>query len=1057
MTRDEIKAWLKKVHPDSEQAVELSAMLIFDDLGWNLIHAENEMDGDPTLLGRDHQGVVVLSRHLYPALQSLNPKLPQAALNQAFDEINRNRSAMDTTHANRDVMSLLRNGVQVSFRDDDGKVAYEKVKVIDWENPDDNHFLLVSQLWVNGDPYLKRCDLIGFVNGLPLLFVELKAPDVNVKNAYDDNLTDYKSTIHQIFWYNSFAILSNGSQAKVGSISAAWEHFNDWKKINNEGEEGIISLDTVIKGTCEKGRFIDILENFGIFTEAPGGLIKLVAKNHQYLGVNNTVAAVQEIMDNEGRLGVFWHTQGSGKSASMIFFSQKVLRKIPGNWTFVIITDRKELDEQIYETFQNSGIITEGHVQAINSRHLRRLLTEDHRFVFSLIHKFRTDNGQRHPVLSERDDIIVITDEAHRSQYDILAQNMRDALPNAAFLGFTGTPLIQGEEERTREVFGDYVSVYNFRQSIDDGSTVPLYYENRIPEVQLTNEQFNDDLNKIIDEAMLDPEQEKTLEREFGQMYQIITRDDRLEKIAADIVDHLMKRGHRGKAMVVAIDKATAVKMYDKVQNYWRGQIDFFKKQIKTEKDDRLFLLQKNLEYMQTTDMAVVVSSAQNEINDLKAKGVDIRPHRERMVKEDLATKFKDPNDPFRIVFVCAMWMTGFDVPSCSTIYLDKPMRNHTLMQTIARANRVFENKNNGLIVDYAGIFRNLEKALSIWAAPKGGKADTPAKDKAALKELIIQVVNETKVFLAELGVDLEKIRQTKDIFKRTKLKDDAVNAILKTEKAKKEYLRLAETVRKINKAYLPDPLKAEIKESAYLIRKIANGIRSLLPDVDISSLMDEVEALLDQSVEGFRITEIEDDKRIYDLSQIDFDALQKRFKKSKKRIEIEKLKGLIEIKLEKLIQTNSTRINFRERYLKLIDDYLKGSKNLDEIFRKLIKFSRELNAEEKRKIREGLESEQELAIYDLLTKPKLKLSKKETAEVKRIARKLLETLTKEKLVLDWKKKQQTRAGVKLTIEKELDFLPETFTADMYYQKCDLVYKYVYDLKQTQYYQNGYA
>jgi len=653
----------------------------------------------------------------------------------------------------------------------------------------------------------------------------------------------------------------------------------------------------------------------------------------------------------------------------------------------------------------------------------------------------------KHPVLSNRDDIIIITDEAHRSQYDVFAQNMRDALPNAAFLGFTGTPLIQGEEEKTREVFGDYVSIYNFTQSIEDGATVPLYYENRIPEVQLTNEQLTEDLNKIIDDAMLDDKQERKLERDFGKLYQIITRDDRLEQIAVDLVMHFIGRGHRGKAMVVTIDKATAVKMYDKVQKHWQDTITFMKKQIPNTEGDELLVIKDKLEFMEATDMAVVVSSAQNEVEDLKKKGVEIILHRKRMVKEDLPTKFKDPEDPFRIVFVCAMWMTGFDVPSCSTIYLDKPMKNHSLMQTIARANRVFPDKTNGLIVDYAGIFRNLEKAMSIWATPGNKGKDIPIKNKSELKSLLIEAIQETRNFLASLQIDLEKIRQTKDILIRTKLKSNAVDAILINDETKKEYIRLSEAVKKIYKAYLPDPIEPELAETSYLIRKVANQIRSLEPKPDVSEVMAKVEALLDESVEGFTIPDIKDEERIYDLSLIDVEELSKNFRKSKKRIEIEKLRKLIEKKLEELIEVNATRMDFKERYLELIDEYLSGAKSLDAIFDALIKFSQGLKDEEKRHIREGLESEEELAIYDMLTKPDMKLTINDVKKVKRIARQLLETLKKEKLVLDWKKRQQTRAGVKLAIEETLDILPEVYSTDMYNQKCDLVYKYVYDLE----------
>jgi len=818
--------------------------------------------------------VILVERYLKPSLNKLNPKLPDTALDQAIESLIYDRSAMSIPKANNDVYALLKQGVKVSYRDENGSDAIERVKIIDWANPKENHFLLVSQFWVNGDPYRKRTDLIGFVNGIPLLFIELKAPDKSVYDAYHDNLRDYKSTIPQLFWYNGFIILTNGTDTKVGSVSAEWEHFNDWKKINDEGEEGIISLDTVIRGTCDKKRFIDILENFMVFMEAPSGLIKLVSKNHQYLGVNNVIKAVHRIRHNQGRLGVFWHTQGSGKSVSMIFFSQKVLRKIPGNWTFVIITDRQELDNQIYQTFQKAGVIIEGHVQANSSKHLRKLLREDHRFVFTLIHKFRTENGEKHQILSERDDIIIITDEAHRSQYDIMAQNMRDALPNAAFIGFTGTPLIKGEEERTREVFGKYVSIYNFGQSIEDGATVPLYYEKRIPEVQLTNKHLTDDLNRIIDEAMLNPEQEEKLEREFSRMYHIISRDDRLEKIANDLVKHFMERGHLGKAMVIAIDKATAVKMYDKVTKYWNQYIEELKNKTSGTEGQDLLDLNNTIEYMETTDMTVVVSQAQNEAEDMAKKGVDILPHRRRMISEDLDTKFKDPDDPLRIVFVCAMWMTGFDVPCCSTMYLDKPMRNHTLMQTIARANRVFPDKTNGLIVDYVGVFRDLEKVLAVYASPQKDGIDIPIKDKDELKAQLIEATNNVSDFLNQLGIDLDQIRATKDVFRRVKLKDEAVDAILINESSKKEYLRLADAVKNIYKAFLPDPIEPELGETIYLIRKIANQIRSLVPRPDISEVMEDVDRLLDRSIKGFEVIDLPDEKHIYDLSQIDFEEL---------------------------------------------------------------------------------------------------------------------------------------------------------------------------------------
>src|SRR6266566_564012 len=709
--------------PDSEGTLEANAMELFEELGWEAVDCYYETFGPTSLLGRETSEQVVLERRLRAALLKLNPGITALAIDLAVEELSKDRNVLSPVRANQEIYKLLRDGVKVPIRRDDDQENIELVRVVDWSEPKNNNFFLASQFWISGDYGRKRADLVGFVNGLPLLFIELKASHKSLENAYKHNLSDYRTTIPQIFWHNGVIILSNGSKSKIGSITAGWEHFSEWKKINDEGEEGIVSLETMIRGVCEPSRLLDLVENFILYSEAEGETAKLIAKNHQFLGVNRAIEATEQIKENQGKLGVFWHTQGSGKSFSMVFFSQKVLRKLPGNWTFVIVTDRDDLDGQIYRNFASTGAILEDQksVRAQSAEHLKTLLnSEDHRYLFTLIQKFRTEEGETYPKLSNRSDIIVITDEAHRSQYDVFALNMRNALPKAAFIGFTGTPLMAGEE-RTKQVFGDYVSIYNFKQSIDDGNTVPLYYENRIPELQLTNPNLTEDMADIIDSAELDDDQQQKLERDFSREYQLITREDRLERIAKDIVAHFMGRGVLAKAMVISIDKATTVRMYDKVQKYWKAAIARLQNELNAADPDDKPELEKRLRFFQETDMAVVVSQSQNEIEEFKKKGLDIAVHRKRMVKEDLEQRFKKSDDPLRIVFVCAMWITGFDVPSCSTIYLDKPMKNHSLMQTIARANRVWREKQNGLIVDYVGIFRNLQKALAIYGTTKGG------------------------------------------------------------------------------------------------------------------------------------------------------------------------------------------------------------------------------------------------------------------------------------------------------------------------------------------------
>ena len=498
--------------------IEQPTIALFSSLGWETANCYEESFGLTGSLGRKTSHEVILVQRLMPVIRRLNPNLPQEALQQAIDELKRDRSLMSPASANREVYQLLKEGVKVSYRNEKGEDVFETVYLIDWKHPENNDFFLASQFWVSGEFYKRRPDLIGFVNGIPLLFIELKASHVRLENAYKHNLRDYKDTIPHIFWYTGFIILSNGSETKVGTLTSPWEHFSEWKKINSEGEEGVVSLETVIRGTCQPDRLLDILENFILFAETGGGLKKLVAKYHQYLGVNNAFDSIQNIRENHGKLGVFWHTQGSGKSYSMIFFAQKVLRKMYGNWTFVVVTDRRDLDDQIYKNFAGVNAVTEpeDRVRAQSGEHLKQLLREDHRYVFTLIHKFHTETGETYPTLSERDNIIVLTDEAHRSQYDVLALNMRNALPNAAFLAFTGTPLIAGEP-RTKQVFGDYVSIYNFAQSVKDDATVPLYYENRIPQLQLTNENLNQDMERLLEEAEIEERQEQKLAREFSR------------------------------------------------------------------------------------------------------------------------------------------------------------------------------------------------------------------------------------------------------------------------------------------------------------------------------------------------------------------------------------------------------------------------------------------------------------------------------------------------------------------------------------------------------------
>ena len=1045
----------------SEDAlVEQPALGLLSELGWEVVDGFDENLGPAGTLGRDSQSEPVLGHRLGDALRSLNPGMPESALDEAVEQLIQDRSAMDRVRANREIYDLLREGAKVEVAGDDGDRQMVTVRFVDWDRASANDWLAVSQFWISGDMYNRRADVVLFVNGIPLVLVELKVSHKNVRDAFDGNLRDYRDTVPHLFWFNAFVMLSNGGDTLVGSTFADWGHFAEWKKTDSEGEQGIVSLETALKGTCQPQRLLDLVGNFTAFMERPGGLVKALAKNHQFLGVNNSLDALREVGRREGRLGVFWHTQGSGKSLPMLWFTQKVLRQEPGNWTFVMVTDRAELDDQLYGDFADCGVITSGQkVHAETSAHLRELLGQDHRYVFTLIHKFiPPERGQQMPVLSERSDIVVITDEAHRSQYDTLAANMRQALPNASFIGFTGTPLITGEEEQTRQVFGDYVSIYNFRDSIADGATVPLYYENRIPELQLVNDDFDEELEDLLEAATLDDAQEKAVARQFSRQYQLITRPQRLEEIAADLVRHFVNRGFRGKAMYVAIDKATAVRMYDLVQAEWAH----YRAELEAELADAPELarphLESLIEFMGTTDMAVVVSQAQNEVADMAAAGLDIAKHRKRMVEEDLDTKFKDPDDRFRLVFVCAMWLTGFDSPSTSTVYLDKPMRNHALMQTIARANRVFPDKDNGLIVDYVGVFRNLEKALAIYGADHTGtsldndglEVDSPIRPKTDLIAELQAALGEVDDFCNNHDVDLAELEAAQG-FEFIALQQAAVEALLVDEETRRTYVALARRVRKTFKALLPDPEAMAVAHQVAVIRTIAAKIESSTEAPDISGVMDSVSELLDRSVgaKEYIIGTGGDADPPIDLNQLDFEQLILRFG-GRRRTAAKAIQRDIEARLDEAVRKNPTRRDLAERFRQLIDEYNAGTHNLEELLRRLKAINDELTAEEQRAVREDL-SEAELAIYDLLTKPEPDLTRAQAVEVKVAAKKLLDHIA-DKLVLDWKRKQQTRSAVKVAVRKVLDNdLPDVYERELFERKVNAVYEHIF----TSYHNNG--
>ncbi len=1035
-------------HAYSESAlVEKAAMEVLAALNWTTVSADEETFGTVGTLGRESAREVVLAPRLRAALLRLNPGVQATAIDLAVDELLRDRVAMGPAAANREVHRVLTAGVKVSVKDGrTGKDEPHTLRVIDWEHPEQNDFLAVQQVSFQGPLYKCIPDVVLFVNGLPLVVIELKRPDVGARQAFDENLTSYQHQLNgvpQLFAYNAMLVASNGTDSRVGSLTADWGRFFEWKRIEREDEPRKVSLEVLLRGTCDKVRLLDIVASFTLFSEHKTGLAKILGQNHQVLGVNNAIGATLAAREaGHGRAGVFWQTQGSGKSFAMVFYAQKILRTVPGDWTFVVVTDRVELDDQIAKTFAACGAVQDTKVcHATSGADLRKLLKENHRYVFTLIHKFQTSEA-----LCDRRDVIVIVDEAHRSQYDTLAMNMRAALPNALFVAFTGTPLIAGEE-RTREVFGDYVSVYDFQQSIEDGATVPLFYENRTPELRLTNPDLSDDIYDVIDEAALDDATEGRLQTLLGQQYHLITRDDRLDTVADDIVQHYLGRGFQGKAMVVSIDKATALRTWSKVKRRWDAETMRVRDALGNYEltDAERAPLVERLLRLEAVDMAVIVSPGQNEIEDMKRLGLDMVPHRTRMRESQppLDEKFKDPEDQLSLVFVCAMWLTGFDAPNCSTVYIDKPMRNHTLMQTIARANRVYPGKHSGVIVDYANVFASLERALAIYGT--AGSTKTPVRAKDELVGELRVTLTALDQFCAGVGVSLTAIEAAHAALERLTLVERAVNVLLAADVRRKEFLAQARLAERLFAAVKPHRSAVEFVTRMSTVTALSDKIRAeTAPEkTDLAAVLQGIGVVLDRSIEGARISR--DGPPPIDLSRIDFKALAARFKASEtKNLDLERLKAAIRAQLDRLISVNETRVDLREKFEALIEVYNSGSTQIEQIFQELLTLSRTLTDEEARHVREQL-SEEELVVFDLLTRPGPELSPAERDEVKKVARKLLAKL-QSMVTVDWQKTAQARARVRDTIEEALDEgLPRAYTPDVYKVKAGVVFQHVYE------------
>lgn len=1022
--------------------------LLRDELGWDVQFAYNtELLGKNGTFGRTSYHEILLSRYFQNALRRLNPWMTDSQLSEAQKTLESRLSTASLLQVNEEKYFLLRDGIPVTVKKPNGQPETKRAAVIDFQNPENNEFLAIKELKIQGDLYRRRTDIVGFVNGIPLLFVELKKNTVDVQNAYEDNYTDYLDTIPQLFYYNAFLMLSNGTEAKIGTLGSKYEFFHEWKRLA-ESDPGSVALETMLRGICRKENFLDLLENFILYDHSGGRTAKILARNHQYLGVNEAVKAYAGRKLNDGKLGVFWHTQGSGKSYSMVFLAQKIRRKFAGSPTFVILTDRDELNKQISDTFENCGLLGKTKAAqfiAASGDDLVQKLKGNPSFIFTLIQKFNKPDAA--PIYPDH-DIIIMSDEAHRSQYGIFADNMMKLLPTAARIGFTGTPLLSSDNITAR-TFGGYVSIYDFKRAVEDGATVPLYYENRGEKIlDLHNPEITNRILDAIENADLDVDQQDKLESEFAKEIHLLTAEPRLRSIAKDFAGHYSDLWTSGKAMFVCLNKVTCVRMYNFVQEYWQAEIQNLKAKIKSATQQEAQELERKLRWMQETEMAVVISQEQNEIQTFRKWGLDIKTHREKMENRELDKEFKDSGNPLRVVFVCAMWLTGFDVKCLSCLYLDKPLKAHTLMQTIARANRVAEGKSNGLIIDYIGIVKALRKALADYTANAGGLGGAdPTVDKEKLIARIGDTVAKTETFLSERKIDLGLLIAAEGFAKLSYLQD-AANAVCGSMEDKKSFSTYASELKRLMKYTDRDDVTGHMRRQCEAIAAIYGMLQKKRKHTDTTDLMVEINAIINDyvEIEPQQPNAITASPR-FDISAIDFDLLRREFAKTRrKNLLMRDLDEAIRRQLDKMVFANPKRIDYYERYREIIQSY-NGEQDratIEKTFLDLMDLADRMSREEQRYAREGFASDEELSLYDMLFRDDL--SKNDIKKLKTAASDLLRKIKTKISELDhWTDKQETRAVVDTLIRDVLwETLPECYNNDDITEYREKVYEYVF-------------
>ncbi|QQS42213.1 MAG: type I restriction endonuclease subunit R [Acidobacteriota bacterium] len=1001
----------------NEDLIEQAAIAWLDELGWVFLHGPDIAPDRPNPERSDYS-TVFLENRLREALASLNPDLPNEALEDAFRRITRPEGP--TLEArNRHFHDLLVNGVNVEYRNSKGEIRGAQVRVADFEDSDANDWLAVNQFTVIENNHNRRPDIVLFLNGIPVGVVELKNAaneDATIWSAWQQ-LQTYKAEIPSLFDFNDFLLISDGTEARVGTLTAGREWFKPWKTIDGDFEADQLTpeMEVAIKGILERKRFLSMVRDFIVFEDEGGGrLLKKMAGYHQFHAVKTAVAETVRAADllhgggdasdgkeaGDRRIGVVWHTQGSGKSLTMAFYSGRIVRE-PSmeNPTLVVLTDRNDLDDQLFGTFSRCrDLLRQPPEQAESRADLREKLTrESGGVVFTTIHKFfPEEKHDAHPVLSDRRNIVVIADEAHRSQYDFIdgfARHMRDALPHASFIGFTGTP-IELQDANTRAVFGDYISVYDIRRAVEDGATVPIYYESRLARLDL-DEALKPTIDPDFEEATEGEEIERKekLKSKWAQLEAVVGTDKRLEMVARDIVDHYEARCEalEGKAMIVCMSRRICVDLYAKICE--------LRPDWHSEDDDKGLL------------KVVMTGSASDP--------VEWQQHiRNKPRREALGKRFRDANDTFSVAIVRDMWLTGFDAPSMHTMYIDKPMRGHGLMQAIARVNRVFRDKPGGLVVDYLGLAPELKKALATYTE-SGGRGATALDQEEAVAVMIEKYEVCAGLFH---GFDREKwVTGTPQ--EKLQVLPAAQEHILAQENGKD---RLIQSVRDLSKAFalaVPHAEAMKIRDDVGFFQAVQSVLAKknpadAKPEADLEHAVRQIisNAVAPEGVlDVFAAAGIEKP----DISILSDEFLAEVKGMPQRNLAVELLQKLLKGEISTRRKRNMVQArSFAEMLEQTVAKYKNRAIEAAQVIEELIAMAKELREADKRGEDLGL-TEDELAFYDALETNDSAVKVLGDETLRMIARELVESVRKN-VTIDWTVRESVRARLRVLVKRIL-------------------------------------